>query len=87
MNLLAIDTSSEQLGVALVNEQRVLASYVLLGARPHGVELPQAISRVLQEAGQTLEQSDSKRLSRGRYPTLGREFSLAAQRSRQRMAS
>ncbi|MBI4323378.1 MAG: tRNA (adenosine(37)-N6)-threonylcarbamoyltransferase complex dimerization subunit type 1 TsaB [Candidatus Omnitrophica bacterium] len=56
MRVLAIETSTDQLGVALVDEQRVLASYELLAERPHAVELPQAVTRVLQAGGCTLEQ-------------------------------
>lgn len=58
MNVLAIETSTDQLGVALVNDQRVLASSELLAERPHAVELPQAVSRVLQAGGCRLEQLD-----------------------------
>ena len=58
MNVLAIETSTDSLGVALVNEQRVLASYELLAERPHAVELPQAVTRVLQAGGCRLEQLD-----------------------------
>ena len=56
MKILAIETSSDQLGVALVDEQRVLASYELLADRPHAVELPQAVNRILQVGGCTLAQ-------------------------------
>lgn len=55
MNVLAIDTSTEQLGVAVVNEQRVLASYELLAERPHAIELPNAVTRVLETAGLSLK--------------------------------
>jgi len=58
MNVLAIETSTDQHGVALVDEQRVLASYELLAERPHAVELPQAVTRVLQAGGCRLEQLD-----------------------------
>ena len=56
MKILAIETSTDQLGVALVDEHRVLASYELLADRPHAVELPQAVNRVLQAGGCTLAQ-------------------------------
>ena len=55
MRVLAIDTATDQLGVALVDEQRVLASYELLADRPHAVELPQAVNRILQAGGCALE--------------------------------
>ena len=59
MSVLAIDTATDQLGVALVDEARVLASYEILAERPHAVELPQAVTRVLQTANQTLEQLEA----------------------------
>ncbi|MBI3324734.1 MAG: tRNA (adenosine(37)-N6)-threonylcarbamoyltransferase complex dimerization subunit type 1 TsaB [Candidatus Omnitrophica bacterium] len=55
MSLLAIETSSEQLGVAVVDQTRVLASYELLAERPHATELPQAVQRVLGTAGLALD--------------------------------
>ena len=58
MRVLAIETATEQLGVALVDEQRVLASYELLAERPHAVELPQAVNRVLQVGDCPLKQLD-----------------------------
>ena len=59
MNLLAIDTATDQLGVALVDETRVLASYEVLAERIHAIELPQAVTRVLQAAHLTLPQVDA----------------------------
>ncbi len=55
MSVLAIETSTERMGVALVNETKVLSLYELLAERPHAVELPQAVTRVLQAGGETLE--------------------------------
>ncbi|MBI4354608.1 MAG: tRNA (adenosine(37)-N6)-threonylcarbamoyltransferase complex dimerization subunit type 1 TsaB [Candidatus Omnitrophica bacterium] len=55
MKLLAIDTSTEQLGVAVVDEARVLASYEILAERIHAVELPNAVNRVLETAGLSLK--------------------------------
>lgn len=55
MSLLAIETSSDQLGVAVVDQTRVLASYELLAERPHATELPQAVQRVLSTAGLSLD--------------------------------
>lgn len=49
MLLLAIETSTKQLGVALSDGERALASYEVLGEYPHAVELPGAVSRVLKE--------------------------------------
>ena len=56
MNELAIETATDQLGVALVNDERVLASSELLAERAHATELPGAVTKVLQTAGQKLEQ-------------------------------
>ena len=50
MPLLAIDTSTRQLGVAVVDEERLVSSYELLAEYPHAVELPGAVTRVLQAA-------------------------------------
>ena len=58
MSVLAIETATDQLGVALVDEQRVVASYELLAERPHAVELPQAVNRVLQVGDCPLKQLD-----------------------------
>lgn len=58
MKLLAIDTSSSQLGVAVLDDAKVLASYEVLAERVHAVELPQALTRVLKEAGMSLEALD-----------------------------
>jgi len=51
MSILAIDTSTDRMGVALIDDERVRASYEVLGERPHGVELPQAVQRVLRAGG------------------------------------
>jgi len=55
MSVLAIETATPRLGVALVDGERPLASYELLGANPHAVELPAAVTHVLQAARTTLE--------------------------------
>lgn len=53
--LLAIETSTRQLGVALLKGEELVASYELLADYPHAVELPGAVTRVLQEAGASLK--------------------------------
>ena len=65
MIVLAIDTSSDQFGVALVSDTQVLASYEVLAQRPHAVELPQAVSRVLQAGRTSLSQIDGIALDIG----------------------
>ena len=57
--LLAIETSTRQLGVAVTDGERPLASYELLADYPHAVELPGAVKRVLQEAQTSLAQVDA----------------------------
>ena len=59
MSILAIETSTQQLGVALSDEGRPLASYELLAEYPHAVELPGAVTRVLQAAHLTLDQMEA----------------------------
>ena len=58
MTLLAIETATRQLGVAVVDGEAVLSSYELLADNPHAVELPAAVSRVLKAARMTLHQLD-----------------------------
>jgi tRNA threonylcarbamoyladenosine biosynthesis protein TsaB len=50
MPILAIETSTKQLGVTVSDSGRPLASYELLANYPHAVELPGAVTRVLKEA-------------------------------------
>jgi len=56
MPILAIETSTRQLGTAVVEGGELLASYELLADYPHSVELPDAVTRVLKEARTTLAQ-------------------------------
>ena len=55
MPLLAIETSTRQLGVAVLDGERLMSSYELLAEYPHAVELPDAVTRVLKAAHTTLE--------------------------------
>ena len=55
MALLAIDTSTRQLGVALLEGDRLIAAYEVLADYPHAVELPQGVSRVLDAGHTTLD--------------------------------
>jgi tRNA threonylcarbamoyladenosine biosynthesis protein TsaB len=59
MSLLAIETSGRLLGVALVEDERILSSYELLADYPHAAELPGAVTRVLQEARTALERVEA----------------------------
>jgi len=57
---LAIDTATQQLGVAVVDSDpaglhQLLSSYIVVGGNPHSVELPNAVARVLQTAKTSLD--------------------------------
>ena len=59
MRVLAIETSSRVLGVALIEGERILSSYELLADYPHAAELPGAVTRVLQDARSALERVEA----------------------------
>jgi tRNA threonylcarbamoyladenosine biosynthesis protein TsaB len=59
MRTLAIETATQQLGVALSDGDRVVSSYALLAEHPHAVELPDAVTRVLKAARTTLTQVEA----------------------------
>ncbi len=59
MKVLAIETASRQMGVAVMKDGEPIASYELLADFPHAVELPGAVTRVLQAAGLTLTELDA----------------------------
>ncbi len=77
MSVLAIDTSSDRLGVAVVDEARVLASYAVLAERPHAAELPQALTRVLDASGQTFAELEGVALDIGPGSFTGLRIGLA----------
>ena len=78
MALLAIDTSSRQLGVALVENDHLLASYELLVAdHPHAVELPGAVKRLLAAAGTSSRQLDAIAVDIGPGSFTGLRIGLA----------
>ena len=52
--LLAIETSNRLLGTAVIDGDTLLSSYELVAGYPHAVELPNAVTRVLQAANATL---------------------------------
>jgi len=76
-SVLAIETATDQLGVALVEEGRVLASYELLAERPHAIELPQAVSRVLGASGKRFEEIDGFAIDIGPGSFTGLRIGLA----------
>ena len=77
MPLLAIETATRQLGVAVVEDERVLASYELLAEHPHAVELPNAVTRVLTAAHTTLERLDAIAVDIGPGSFTGLRIGLA----------
>ena len=77
MPILAIETATRQLGVAVMEGDRPLASFELLGDYPHAVELPGAVSRVLKESGLTLAKIDGIAVDIGPGSFTGLRIGLA----------
>jgi len=77
MAILAIETSTDLLGVAVVDERRVLSSYEVLAERPHAVELPQAVTRSLGSAGLVLKDVEGIALDIGPGSFTGLRIGLA----------
>ena len=75
--LLAIETATRQLGVAVVDGDRLLSSYELLADYPHAVELPGAVTRVLQAAKTTLGALDAIVVDLGPGSFTGLRIGLA----------
>lgn len=81
MPLLAIETSTARLGVALLEGDRPLASVEILGDYPHTVELPQAVQRVLKAGGSSLEQLEAIVVDIGPGSFTGLRIGLAFAKS------
>jgi len=77
MRLLAIETATDHLGVAVVDETRLLASYELLAERPHAIELPQAVTRVVQASRCGLGDIDAVAVDIGPGSFTGLRIGLA----------
>ena len=77
MPLLAIETSTRLLGVALVEGERILSSYEVLGDYPHAAELPGAVTRVLQDTRIPLAQVDGLVVDIGPGSFTGLRIGLA----------
>jgi tRNA threonylcarbamoyladenosine biosynthesis protein TsaB len=77
MKLLAIETSSPLLGVALADDVEVRASYELLADRAHAGELPLAVDRVLRAAGVSLRQLDGVAIDIGPGSFTGLRIGVA----------
>ena len=77
MSVLAIETATKQLGVAIFDGGRILSSYELLEDYPHAVELPGAVTRVLKAARTSLEQLDAIVIDIGPGSFTGLRIGLA----------
>ncbi len=77
MKILAIETSTRQLGVALIDGQQVRSSYEILADYPHAVELPGAVTRVLQAARVSLKTLDGIAVDIGPGSFTGLRIGLA----------
>ena len=75
--ILAIETATRQLGAAVVDGERLLASYEVLADNPHAVELPAAVTRVLQAAHTTLAKLDALVIDLGPGSFTGLRIGLA----------
>ncbi|MBS4179609.1 tRNA (adenosine(37)-N6)-threonylcarbamoyltransferase complex dimerization subunit type 1 TsaB [Lederbergia citrea] len=51
MNILAIDTSNDILGIALLNEEKIIGEYITNIKKNHSVRVMPAIERLLQDCG------------------------------------
>ena len=74
---LAVETATRQLGVAVIDGERILSSYELLEDYPHAVELPGAVTRVLKAARTSLEQLDAIVIDIGPGSFTGLRIGLA----------
>jgi len=77
MLTLAIETSTQQLGVAVADDDRLVSSYALLAENPHAVELPDALRRVLKAARTTLAQVEAITVDIGPGSFTGLRIGLA----------
>ena len=77
MPILAIETATRQLGVAVMDGDRPLASFELLGDYPHAVELPGAVTRVLTESGLQLAKIEGIAVDIGPGSFTGLRIGLA----------
>ena len=77
MKLLAIETSTRHMGVALIDGERLISSYELLADYPHAVELPGAVTRVLDAAGLRLAHVEALAVDVGPGSFTGLRIGLA----------
>lgn len=78
MPILAIETATRRLGVAVLEGGALASSYeILTGDHPHAVELPGAVRRTLSAAGTTLAALDAVVVDRGPGSFTGLRIGLA----------
>lgn len=78
MRLLAIETSSKQLGVALLDGGEIVASYELLtNDYPHAAELPGAVNRMLEAGAISLKEVQAIAVDIGPGSFTGLRIGLA----------
>lgn len=77
MALLAIETATRAMGVAVIDGDQVASSFELLADYPHAVELPGAVRRVLQSARLTMSQLDGFILDVGPGSFTGLRIGMA----------
>src|SRR5699024_10541234 len=65
MNILAIDTSNQVLGLALIQEQKVIAEYVTNSEKNHSVRLMPAVTRLMEDVQMSPEQLDKIVVAKG----------------------
>ena len=77
MILLSVESASDQLGVALTDGDKLLASYELLADRTHAIELPGAVERLLHSAGLSLDRLDALAIDIGPGAFTGLRIGMA----------
>lgn len=77
MALLAIETATRQLGVAVIDDDQIISSFELLADYPHAVELPNAVKRVMEAAKLTLNQMDGLIIDAGPGSFTGLRIGMA----------
>jgi len=77
MRVLAVETSSAVISVAVVDEQRLLAEYILNQERNHSQKLVPMVERVLEDALLTLEDIDAFAVAHGPGSFTGLRIGVA----------
>ncbi|MFD1851559.1 tRNA (adenosine(37)-N6)-threonylcarbamoyltransferase complex dimerization subunit type 1 TsaB [Oceanobacillus bengalensis] len=77
MNVLAIDTSNQALGVAILNNDKVIGEIVTNIAKNHSVRLMPAIDQLMKEVSLTADQLDKIVVAKGPGSYTGVRIGLA----------